>query len=606
MKRFAKICAGVVVSVAVAAGALFVNVWYFKPSTIDAFDASAFARFALDRPELLSELRPLPPWLAFYGDKLDDASPEHDRAEAERFKSALAMLHRYDRNALDREGKLSYDVLDYYLRVRVDGDRYRLHAFPVNQLDGTQTALPDFMIQAHQVDTVDEADDYVKRLVAFSRQFDQLLESLKLRQSRGMIPPRFVVDAVIAQMEAFVTPPTRENPMFANLKARIDAIPAERADSATRARLLARAEAAIGTSVYPAYRKLIDYFIALRPLAQRNDGAWILPDGDQYYAWCARRATTTDLTPAALHEFGIAEVTRIGAAVDALLRAQGMAEGSVGQRLAALSRDRAQLFPNTPAGRKAMLDQLQSILDEANRGLGRAFEVRPKLGVEVRAVPEFAQSGTAVAYYSPGSIDGSRPGIFYANLRDTSAMPKFEMRNYAFHEGIPGHHFQISIAQELHGVPFFRKVIGFDAYSEGWALYAEQLAFELGLERDALDSVGRLRWEMLRAVRLVVDTGIHYKRWTREPSIAYMTNKTGKDEAFATAEVERYFVNPGQALAYEVGMEKMLALRGKAKAALGPKFDLAQFHNEVLIHGSLPLVVLERVIDDWIAKVQAA
>jgi len=394
--------------------------------------------------------------------------------------------------------------------------------------------------------------------------------------------------------------------MFANQKARIDAIPAERADSATRARLLARAEAAIGTSVYPAYRKLIDYFIALRPLAQRNDGAWSLPDGDQYYAWCARRATTTDLTPAALHEFGIAEVTRIGAAVDALLRAQGMAEGSVGQRLAALSRDRAQLFPNTPAGRKAMLDQLQSILDEANRGLGRAFEVRPKLGVEVRAVPEFAQSGTAVAYYSPGSIDGSRPGIFYANLRDTSAMPKFEMRNYAFHEGIPGHHFQISIAQELHGVPFFRKVIGFDAYSEGWALYAEQLAFELGLERDALDSVGRLRWEMLRAVRLVVDTGIHYKRWTREPSIAYMTNKTGKDEAFATAEVERYFVNPGQALAYEVGMEKMLALRGKAKAALGPKFDLAQFHNEVLIHGSLPLVVLERVIDDWIAKVQAA
>ncbi len=606
MKRFAKIGAAVAVSAIVLAAALFVNVWYFKPVTIDAFYASTFVRFALDRPEMLSEMRILPAWLNFYGNKLDDASPEQDRRDAELVKTRLDMLHRYDRDALDREGRLSYDTLDYFLRIQVEGDPYRLHAFPIQQLDRVQTALPDFMARAHQVTSVAEASDYVARLNAFSRKFDQVLENLELRQRRHVVPPRFVVDKVIAQMQDFIAMSPRENPLYADLKAKLDKVPAERADAAARERLLADAEAAIRASVYPSYRKLIDHFVALRPLAQRNDGAWSLPDGDAYYAWCARRTTTTNLTPAEIHELGLAEVARVTAELDALLRAQGLVEGSVGTRLARLSQDPAQLFPNTAEGRKALLEKFQAILDDANRGLGHAFDVRPKLGVEVRPVPESSQNGAAVAYYVPGSFDGSRPGIFYANLRDTSAMPRFEMRNYAFHEGIPGHHFQMSIAQELQGVPFFRKVIGFGAFNEGWALYSERLAFELGLEHDPLDSVGRLRWEMLRAVRLAVDTGIHYKRWTREQAIDYMIEKTGKDEAFATSKIERYFVDPGQALAYKVGMEKILTLREKARMALGPKFDLAQFHDKILIHGSLPLVVLERVIDDWIASVKAA
>lgn len=605
MKRFVKACAAVVLAAIVVAAALFVNVWYFKPVAIDAFYATAFAKFALDRPEMLSELRILPSWLDFYGDKLDDASPEQDRRDAERVKANLGILHRYDRNALDSEGRLSYDTLDYFLRIQVEGDAYLLHTFPVNQLDGMQTELPNFMTQLHQVHSIGEANNYLARLNAFPRKFDQLLQSLRLRQSRNLVPPRFVVDKVIAQMQEFIAVPPRENSLFVNLTAKLDKIPAERADAATRERLLAQADQAIRTSVYPSYRKLIDHFVELRALAQRNDGAWSLPDGDAYYAWCVRRSTTTDLAPTEIHELGVAEVARAAAELDALLRTRGLAEGSIGARLARLSQDPAQLFPNTAEGRKVMLEQFQAILDEVNGGLGRAFDARPKLGVEVRAVPEASQNGAAVAYYAPGSIDGSRPGIFYANLRDTSAMPKFEMRNYAFHEGIPGHHFQMSIAQELQNVPFFRKIIGFGAFNEGWALYSERLAFELGFERDPLDSVGRLRWEMLRAVRLVVDTGIHYKRWTREQAIAYMMEKTGKDEAFATSEIERYFVNPGQALAYKVGMEKILALREKAKLALGAKFDLAQFHNQVLIHGSVPLVVLERVIDDWIAKVKA-
>ncbi len=235
-----------------------------------------------------------------------------------------------------------------------------------------------------------------------------------------------------------------------------------------------------------------------------------------------------------------------------------------------------------------------------NAGLGDAFDVRPKLGVEVKAIPEFAEKTAPGAYYEPGSFDGTRPGAFYANMRDTAETPKWAMRTLAYHEGIPGHHFQISIAQELQGVPFFRRVLPFTAYAEGWALYAERLAWELGFEKDPLDNLGRLRDEMMRAVRLVVDSGIHYKRWTREQAIAYMMENTGMAESDVTAEIERYFVDPGQALAYKAGMLKILELREKAKQALGPKFKLSEFHDQVLTHGSLPLALLERVIDDWI------
>ncbi|MCB1575156.1 MAG: DUF885 domain-containing protein, partial [Xanthomonadales bacterium] len=262
-------------------------------------------------------------------------------------------------------------------------------------------------------------------------------------------------------------------------------------------------------------------------------------------------------------------------------------------------------YPNTPEGKTAMIAQYQAILDDVNAKLGDAFNRRPKLGVEVRPVPAFSEKTAPGAYYQSGAFDGSRPGVFYANLRDPGETPKFAMRTLAYHEGIPGHHFQITIAQELQGVPFFRRVLPFTAYSEGWALYAERLAWELGFEKDPLDNLGRLRDEMMRAVRLVVDSGIHYKRWTREQAIAYMLENTGMGEGDVTAEIERYFVNPGQALAYKAGMLKILALREKARKELGDRFTLGAFHDQVLSHGALPLSLLERVIDDWIAKTKA-
>jgi uncharacterized protein (DUF885 family) len=267
-----------------------------------------------------------------------------------------------------------------------------------------------------------------------------------------------------------------------------------------------------------------------------------------------------------------------------------------------LAREPEQMYANTPEGKEAMIARYQAILDEVNANLGDAFNRRPKLGVEVKPVPAFSEKTAPGAYYQGGAFDGSRPGVFYANLRDPGETPKFAMRTLAYHEGIPGHHFQITIAQELQGVPFFRRVLPFTAYSEGWALYAERLAWEMGFEKDPLDNLGRLRDEMMRAVRLVVDSGIHYKHWTREQAIAYMLDNTGMGEGDVTAEIERYFVNPGQALAYKAGMLKILALRENAKQQLGDKFDLKQFHNEVLVHGALPLTILEGVINDWIEK----
>jgi uncharacterized protein (DUF885 family) len=594
-----------IVLVLLLSGAFFVHVWYFKPLSIDWFYGRVFAQFALQSPELLSNMRVLPSWADFHSGKLDDASPQHDAEMAEMTRDDAQMLHRYDRNALDQEGKLSYDVLDYFLSIQVEGDRFRNHDFPVNQMFGVQSSLPSFMAQTHQVKSRHDADTYIQRLDRFPQKFAQVIEGLKLRESKGVVPPKFTVDEVLTQMQGFIAPPAKQNMLYASFKEKLDKLAPEAMAAADREALLAKVETAIDDSVYPAYRNLIAYFTALQPKAQRNDGAWSLPDGDAYYAWCVRMHTTTDMTPEQVHALGLAEVARVTTEMDAILKDKGLADGPIGPRVQQLAHAPDATFPNTPDGKAAMLKRYQAILDEVNAGLGDAFHVRPKLGVQVKAVPAFAEKTAPGAYYEPGSFDGSRPGTFFANMRDTNETPKFAMRTLAYHEGIPGHHFQISIAQELKNVPFFRRVLPFTAYTEGWALYAERLAWELGFEKDPLDNLGRLRDEMMRAVRLVVDSGIHYKHWTREQAIAYMMDNTGMAESDVTAEIERYFVAPGQALAYKAGMLKILELREKAKQALGPGFVLSEFHDQVLTHGSLPLALLQRVIDEWIKQKQA-
>jgi len=604
MKRAAKWLGGIALGLVVLVLALAAHTWYFKPIKLDWFYARVFAAFAVESPEMLSSMRILPGWLDFYSKKLDDASPAHAVKQMAQLKQELAVLESYGTDGLDAEGKLSYETLRFFLKSQVEGEPFMDHAFPVNQMMGVQSMLPQFMTDVNQVTNKGEAEAYIARLNLFPVKFGQVVESIRLSESKGIVPPKFTVDKVLAEMKAVVAKPVKEHVLVTNMRDKLAKV--KDLSDAERSALLAQTEKAVQEAVYPAYGKLIDAFTALQSKATANNGAWSLPNGEAYYAWAVRSHTTSNMTPQQVHELGLAEVERVGAEMDAILKGEGLSEGSIGKRVQVLASRPEQQYPNTDEGKKAMLAQYQAILDEVNKGLDPVFDVRPKLGVEVQAVPVASQATAPGAYYMQGSFDGSRPGVFYANMRAPGETPKFAMRTLAYHEGIPGHHFQIAIQQEMTGVPFFRKIIPFTAYHEGWALYAERLAAEQGFQKTPLDNLGRLRDEMMRATRLVVDTGIHYKRWSREQAIDYMMNTTGMSEGDVTAEIERYFVNPGQALAYKVGMLKILALREHAKKELGDKFDLKQFHNEVLVHGALPMTLLESVVNDWISKRKAA
>ena len=586
--------------------ALFIahSIW-FKPLHIRIFFDRVFAEYLFKNPEMMSGMRILPAWMNWYNDDLADASLAFEDQMREKLKNDYATLRSYDRGALDSETQVSYDMLDYFLGMQQEGDRFRFHNYPLNQLFGLQNGMPTFMATQHQVKSETEADDYIARLGKFPLKFEQTMEGLKAREQAGIIPPTFVIEKVLDEMRRFVAAPAKENILYTSFVEKLDKIPAESMAPAVRERLLGEVDAAITAQVYPAYAKFIAYYEQLQPKASGNNGVWALPDGEAFYNYAVRQHTTTDMSAEQVHQLGLSEVARIEAEMNEILVAQGLTEGSVGARIAEISKRPEQLYPDTDEGRAQILTDFQTIIDEIDHGLGDSFNVRPKAGVKVERVPEFREKTAPGAYYNPPAFDGSRPGIFYVNLRNAGEVARLSMRTLAYHEAIPGHHFQTTIQQELTGVPMFRKVLPFTAFSEGWALYTERLAWEMGFQDDPLDNLGRLQAEMFRAVRLVVDTGMHAKRWTREQAIEFMLEKTGMPETDVVAEIERYLVNPGQALAYKVGMNKILELRERAKTALGDKFMLASFHDLVLTGGDMPLTQLEARIDAWIAGEKA-
>jgi uncharacterized protein (DUF885 family) len=582
--------------------AVGVNVWYFKPLRINWFYDRVFLQFALDDPEMLSGMRLLEQiGIRSHNAKLTDASPAHDDAAFARIQRDYATFHSYDRTKMHGQDALSYDILDDFLGRIVANERFRLHDFPVNQMYGVPTSLPNFMANTHHIGDARDARDYVARLEGFGAKFDQTIEGLKLRESKGLLPPKFTVEKVLEQMREFAAQPAQKSALYTAFAEKLEKLPAGKLDPVEREKLLDAAQAAIEKTVYPAYARMIAAFEELATKATSNDGVWRMPDGDAYYAAMVKMHTTTDMTPDEIHALGLKEVERIGAEMEQILRDAGYVEGTLGERVDALSTSPAQLYPDDDAGRAQILADYQRIIDEVTAGLDPLFGTKPKAKVEVRRVPVFSEKGSSGAYYEPGAMDGSRPGVFYANLRSVAEVPKLGMRTLAYHEAVPGHHLQISIAQELEGLPMFRQVIPFTAFSEGWALYAERLAYEAGYEKDPLDNLGRLQAEMFRACRLVVDTGLHAKHWSREQAIAYLREHTGQGEKEVTAEIERYLVMPGQALAYKVGMMKILELRERARAKLGAKFDLRDFHDVVLKNGAMPLTLLERTVDEWIA-----
>ena len=585
---------------AILAVALAVQSWYFRPIAIGIFFERAFIQFLLEDPEAVSSLGVFEQlgYKGFDG-MLTDVSPAHEQKLAKMARDDLATLRSYDRGSLSPAHQLSYDVLEWFLQDLVEGQHWLFHDYPVNQLFGVQSSTPDFMVQIHPIGDQRDVRNYISRLTAFDRKFAQLLQGLRLRQSKGIVPPKFVIERVLVEMRAFIAVPPRENILYTNLRAKMAGLPAVPASA--RASLLADAQAAIEHSVYPAYGRLIDFFADLQPQVTENYGVWKLPDGNRFYDHLIRSHTTTSLDAEQVHNIGLSEVARIETQLDGILKSQGLAQGTIGERITRLNAESALQYSNDAVGRAACISDYQRYIDAMVRGLGPDFLSPPQLNFKVQRVPQFKEQTAPGAYTDTGSLDGSRPGVFYVNLRDMRDIWKYQMRTLAYHEAVPGHQLQGVIAQRLSGVPTFRKVLPFSAYDEGWAVYAERLGWEMGFENDPLDNLGRLQAEMFRAVRLVVDTGIHRKHWTREQAIAYMREKTGMADNEVVSEIERYFVLPGQALAYKIGMLKILELRARAQAQLGAAFDIRRFHGVVLGSGSLPLTILEKQVDAWIA-----
>ncbi|MBD1390710.1 DUF885 domain-containing protein [Neiella sp. HB171785] len=596
---------GLILAVLVLGGSFAAHEWYAeKPLSFRIFLDREALKIALDSPEGLTQLGFLEGiGIKGHNAKLDDASPEKTDELLAKMHELHGTLTSYE--GLDKEQQLSYDIALYLLNAVLEGEEFRYHDYPVNQLFGVQNGYPSFMQASHQVNDEVDAEHYLARLSAVGVKFEQVIAGLERRTERGILPPTFVIDRVLTEMNGFIDTPIKENILYQSFETKLNAIDAMPAEQ--KADFLAQAEQRIGDSVYPAYQQLIDYFVKVKPQSNTDDGLWRLPNGLAAYDQALRFFTTTDYTAEQLHQLGLSEVDRIQSEILTILAAEGM-DTAVGftAAMADLS-DRAEFYyDDRDEGRAQILVDYQVIIDEINAGLEDAFRIRPKAGLEVVRIPEFKEKTAPGAYYQPPSMDGSRPGRFFANLYDIKATPKFGMRTLAYHEGIPGHHFQIAIAMELEGLPFIRKMAPFTAYIEGWALYSEQLAWELGFQKDPYDNVGRLVAELFRAVRLVVDTGIHAKRWTREEAIAYMLANTGMAESDVIAEIERYIVMPGQATSYKVGMIKILELREKAKAALGDKFDLRDFHDAVLKNGAVPLSILETIIDDYIEQTLAS
>jgi uncharacterized protein (DUF885 family) len=600
MKRVLKWILRLLLVLLIGSGGLLAHTLWFKPLKIEWFYERVFAEFAFNSPELLSSLRILPSWLDWYSDDLDDASMAGEQALRQKVQDDLATLRSYDRESLDADGKLSYDLLETFLATQADGDEYAYHNYPLNQLFGIQNGLPTFLATQHPINSPADATAYISRLGQIQRKYSQVMEGLRHRETLGILPPRFVVEKVLTEMRAFVAGTPESNLLYTSFDEKLRGLQAKGLSEAEVEGLRAEAKRLIQDSVYPAYGEFIAYYEALLPKVQDNHGVWSLPDGAAYYAWEVRSNTTTDMTPDEVHALGLSEVERIGAEMDAILQAEGLTEGSIGARVQVIAQREDQLYPDTDEGRQQIIDDFQTIIDEIDQGVGDVFNLRPDSGVKVERVPEFREKTAPGAYYNGPAFDGSRPGIFYINLRNTKEVARFSMRTLAYHEAIPGHHFQIAIQQELTGVPTFRKLLPFTAYAEGWALYTERLAWEMGFQDKPLDNLGRLQAEMFRAVRLVVDTGMHHKRWTREQAIAYMLDMTGMPETDVVAEIERYLVMPGQALAYKVGMNAILEARERAKTALGERFDLKAFHDVVLKSGSMPMTLMNRQVDDWV------
>jgi uncharacterized protein (DUF885 family) len=544
-----------------------------------------------------------------YNDRLSDASPAGMQRRAMVMADTLAELDRIDRGALIPADLVSYQVVRESLSNALAGARFGWGSYGfgaptpyvVTQLSGSYVTVPTFLDTNHPIKSERDVGDYLERLSAFANLLDQETARIQMDFGKGVGPPDFVIDRMLTQLRGFAAKAPDATVLVQSLKRRVGE--AEGVDAPHAGKMVANAAKLVAEKVLPAYRRQIDVIAALKPKAVHDGGIWRLKDGDQFYATALRAWTTSPLSPEEIHKMGLDLVASVGAQMDEILKANGLSKGSLAARITKLSADPKQLYANTDAGRAQLLKDLNDQIEALQPLLEQNFGTLAKAKLEIRRVPAYREAGAPGGYYESGALDGSRPGYYYINLRDTKEWPKFSLPTLSYHEGVPGHHWQISMAQEAADLPLVRKaLVSNSGYTEGWALYAESLADEKGAyEGNPLGRLGYLQSAAFRAARLVVDTGIHGKRWSREQAIDYMVEATGRQKSSVTTEIERYCVWPGQACAYMVGRETIRRARSEAQAALGDKFNIKAFHDLILRNGPVPLAVLSANVKGWVS-----
>ena len=542
--------------------------------------------------------------LDFHGHKLTPFTREQELASLAFMRQAREGLNRYGPEGLEGQERLTWEIAAWMMDDQIAQAQFERGGYRLTQLDGVTVQLPQFLTDVHPIRSPKGAQRYLQRMEAFADILQQAHERVEQDRDHGVVPPDFIVRRVLEQLRAFVAAPAAEHVLVTSLQERLKAV--DTVGAAQAAELSRQAQAILERRIVPGYRKLITLHEALLQQTDSRAGIDRIPQGREIYAAALASHTTTRLTAQEIHALGLQEVAGLKAEMVAILNAQGIgqAQQSLAQRIADLNRQPGQVFPNTDEGRAAMIAHLYAIHERVMQAAPRHFKTVPPHPLEIVRVPEYQQDGSPGGYYNSPALDGSRPGRFYINLKDTADNPRWTLASFMIHEGAPGHHFQAAAALSIRGVPLMRQMANFTAYAEGWALYAERIAkTDMGLyEGDPLGDLGRLQAEMFRAARLVVDTGLHAKGWSREQAIDYMIEHTGMPAAEIEREVERYVVSPGQATAYKVGQLAILDMRREVEAALGPRFDAREFHEVVLMNGGMPLDLLRDNVRRWVKQ----
>ena len=594
---------GILSCVAIASLYL-VNLFLMKPYSIDHYLAKELTLSLLDAPEFMTYIGVFDPFNSVlkHNQKLSIDTLENAENDFQKTLQRLEMIKKYNSENLTEVQKVTQKIAIFDTENSIDRfQNFRFHSYPFNQISGNHLNLVEFMTDTHPIRNYREATDYIKRVKLFDESLNSDLQWLGEQKKLGIFAPKFVFDHVIKQLMALLAYEDSENPLMQVFVRKVNELDI---DSAKKEALFKELSSIIETDVKPGYKSILEYMELNYDNANKNDGVWSLPNGDAFYASRLRSYTTTDYSAEEIHEIGLSEVARIGERMKEIFISLGYEVNKpIGEMMNDLNENPEFLYADTPDRKEIVIADYNQMVKEAEIDVKPYFERFPVSPVEVRAIPEYSEQTAAGGYYQAPSLDGSRPGVFYANLYDIKQTPTFGMRTLTFHEAVPGHHFQIALNQENEDLTMYRKM-GYrtSAFTEGWALYSEQLAVEVGMTKNLYDELGVLQSEMFRANRLVVDTGLHYKKWSREKAMDYMKKTTGMSDTEVRVEIERYIVWPGQATSYKMGMLKILELRQKAQDALDESFDIRKFHTVVLDQGIVPLFILEDIIDEWIAK----